>query len=118
MCKVATLGHFMHFMTAVPHGGSSFTGEYGHSNRGGHPVKNTAARRTIAQAREDRAGSQVKKRGLLSRRPDSYSTNEECCRSGGIGRRARLRAWLPLLAVQVQVLSPAPCDRRVYVDAA
>jgi len=25
-----------------------------------------------------------------------------------IGRRARLMAWLPLLAVQAQVLSPAP----------
>jgi hypothetical protein len=28
-------------------------------------------------------------------------------RSGGIGRRARLRAWFPLVGVQVQVLSPA-----------
>src|ERR1700690_2443522 len=31
-----------------------------------------------------------------------------------IGRRARLRAWLPLLAVQVQVLSPALCRARGY----
>src|SRR6516225_7697518 len=37
-------------------------------------------------------------------------------RSGGIGRRARLRAWLPLLAVQVQVLSPADYRARSYVE--
>src|SRR5207253_1200804 len=36
-----------------------------------------------------------------------YNTQRMPRRSGGIGRRARLRAWLPLLAVQVQVLSPA-----------
>src|SRR5437588_13127382 len=39
-------------------------------------------------------------------------------RSGGIGRRARLRAWFPLVGVQVQVLSPAVTQERVYVDEA
>src|SRR6185437_11718119 len=35
-------------------------------------------------------------------------------RSGGIGRRARLRAWLLETAVQVQVLSPALFLSGVY----
>src|SRR5579885_2021868 len=39
-------------------------------------------------------------------------------RSGGIGRRARLRAWWGLYPVQVQVLSPAPEAVRVCVKRA
>ena len=37
-------------------------------------------------------------------------------RSGGIGRRARLRTWCPLPGVEVQILSRAPCSIRTYGD--
>src|SRR5215217_7272901 len=43
-------------------------------------------------------------------------SESDSSRSGGIGRRARLRAWFLETRVQVQVLSPAPSIKRACGD--